>query len=467
MKIPRFILAGTQSGVGKTTLSAGIMAALRKRGLQVQPFKVGPDYIDPAFHSFVTQNKSRNLDSWMLEQDHIIELFVKNAANKDIAVVEGVMGLYDGSGSNKDVGSTAHVAKIIKAPIILIINGKGISASAAAQVLGYKLYDPQVDIKGIIINNVSGDAHYNLLKESIERDTAIQCIGYLKPNADIQLKSRHLGLIPSAEVKDLEEKIDKIRAMVEETIDVDALLAIANQAESMDYVVTNEERRMESVNIGVAFDKAFNFYYEDNLDLLRDLGANLIFFSPINDGKLPEDLHGLYFGGGFPEVFAAQLEKNQTMRRDIKKMIEKGIPTYGECGGLMYLSDGITTLEGQRHEMVGIFHAEAKMTKRLQRFGYVHVNMEKPCVLSNTYISTKAHEFHRSVIDEKEENEYVYRVNKIRNGKIVKSWKCGLKRYNALGAYAHIHFYSNKDIALNLIDNCRIYKDRSSENDEK
>ncbi|WZL71784.1 cobyrinate a,c-diamide synthase [Clostridiaceae bacterium 35-E11] len=467
MRIPRFILAGTQSGVGKTTLSTGIMAALKKRGFDVQPFKVGPDYIDPAFHSFVTQRKSRNLDSWMLEQDNIMKLFVKNVIDKDIAVIEGVMGLYDGSGSDKDVGSTAHIAKIIKAPVILIINGKGIAASAAAQVLGYKLYDPQVEIKGIIINNVSGDAHYHLLKERIEEDTGIQCIGYLKPNDDIQLKSRHLGLIPSAEVKGLEEKIDKIRMMIEETIDLDALLAIANQSVPIHYQISNEKRPVGFINIGIAFDKAFNFYYEDNLDLLRELGANLVFFSPINDSKLPTDLHGLYFGGGFPEVFAVELENNQAIRKEIKKMIQQGIPTYAECGGLMYLTKGITTLEEQKYEMVGIFDTEAKMTRRLQRFGYVDVNIENPCVLSNDYINTKAHEFHRSMIEEKGHNAYAYRVEKIRNGKIIKSWKCGLKEYNALGAYAHIHFYSNKAIPLNFIENCRNYKDRSSENHEK
>ncbi|QEK11807.1 cobyrinate a,c-diamide synthase [Crassaminicella thermophila] len=467
MKFPRFVLAGTQSGVGKTTISIGIMAAFKKRGLNVQPFKVGPDYIDPAFHSFVTKNKSRNLDSWMIKPNIIMSLFLKNSLCKDISIVEGVMGLYDGYGTKKDEGSTAHVSKIIQAPVILIVDGKGMSSSAAAQVLGYKLYDECVDIKGIIINNISGDSHYNLLKESIERDTKIKCVGYLRSNAHIALESRHLGLIPSVELKGLEKKIEEIAEMVEETIDLDALIMIANEAKSIEYQPPKVKEIVKNINIGVALDKSFNFYYEDNLDLLKDLGANLIYFSPIEDEDLPENLHGLYIGGGFPEVFAKELEKNIKMREKIKEAIKNGIPTYAECGGFMYLSKAITTLEDEKYEMVGIFDTEAKMTKRLQRFGYVHVNIEKPCAIAKEKNHVKAHEFHRSMIDENTQNEYVYVVDKIRNGEKIKTWKCGLKKYNALGAYAHIHFYSNTGIAKDFIENCMLYRDRSSEKNEK
>ncbi|QZY57372.1 cobyrinate a,c-diamide synthase [Crassaminicella profunda] len=467
MKLPRFVLAGTQSGVGKTTISIGIMAALKKRGMNVQPFKVGPDYIDPAFHTFVTENKSRNLDSWMLDEACVKKLFVKNAMNKQISVIEGVMGLYDGYGVKKDEGSTAHVSKIMKAPVILIINGKGMSSSAAAQVLGYKLYDEGVDIKGVIINNISGDAHYDLLKESIERDTKIKCVGYLKPNENIELKSRHLGLIPSVEVKNLERKIDEIAQMVEETMDLDELLTIANHAEKMDDQPEKIKRVVDHVNIGVPLDNAFNFYYEDNLDLLKELGANLVYFSPLKDRELPKNLQGLYIGGGFPEIFAKELEENTSMRNSIKEAIEKGLPTYAECGGLMYLSKAITTLEGKKYSMVNIFHTEARMTKRLQRFGYVHVNIEKPCAIAKEKKSTKGHEFHRSMVENHEESEYVYGVDKIRNGKVIKTWQCGLKKYNALGAYAHIHFYSNISIANDFVKNCLYFKDRSGEEYEK
>ncbi|TCO79503.1 cobyrinate a,c-diamide synthase [Marinisporobacter balticus] len=467
MGLPRLVLAGTQSGVGKTTISTGIMAALKKRGCNVGPFKVGPDYIDPAFHSFVTKNKSRNLDSWMLNEETVLNLFMKNALDKDISIVEGVMGLYDGYGTQRDAGSTAHVSKIIEAPVILIINGKGMSLSAAAQVLGYKQYDHDVDIKGIIINNISGEAHYELLKEIIERDTKIKCVGYLKPNPNIQLESRHLGLIPSVEVKDLETKIEEIGDMVEKTIDIDALVAIGNEAKDLNLRPTIQERIVENINIGVAYDESFNFYYEDNLDLLKELGANLIFFSPLYDQEIPKNLHGLYIGGGFPEVFGKELEENLSMKKSMKEVIEKGMPTYAECGGLMYLTKGITTLEGKKYEMVGVFGTEATMTKRLQRFGYVHVNIEAPCVIAKENNSVKAHEFHRSMVEDDKENDCMYTVDKIKNGEKIKTWKCGFKKKNALGAYAHIHFYSNMNVAKDFVKNCLLYKDRSREDNEK
>ncbi|WP_300298841.1 cobyrinate a,c-diamide synthase [Anaerosolibacter sp.] len=459
MRLPRFVLAGTQSGVGKTTISTGVMSALRKRGFQVQPFKVGPDYIDPAFHTFVTGNKSRNLDSWMLEEEIVKGLFVKNASGKDIAVIEGVMGLYDGSGSRKDVGSTAHVSKIIKAPVILIINGSGMAASAAAQVLGYKMYDPDVEIAGVIINNVSGEKHYHILKEAIERDIRIKCVGYMVKNTAIKLESRHLGLIPSVEVEGLQHKIEEIGSMIEKTVDIDALLEISEQAVPIDGRLKENKGLENRINIGVAQDKAFNFYYEDNLDLLRSLGANLIFFSPLEDKKLPEEIHGLYFGGGFPEVFAQELEDNRELRQQIKDSIEAGLPAYAECGGLMYLTNAIISLEGQRHEMVGVFNTETKMTGRLQRFGYVDVTIDQPTVISQTIEKAKAHEFHRSVLTKDLKNDQVYGLEKTRNGEIVDRWRCGLKRHNALGAYAHIHFYCNPRLAENFIENCSVYKD--------
>ncbi|WP_129596154.1 cobyrinate a,c-diamide synthase [Anaerophilus nitritogenes] len=466
MNLSRFVLAGTQSGVGKTTVSIGIMAALTKRGLDVAPFKVGPDYIDPAFHTFVTNNQSRNLDSWLLDEDIIKKLFVKNAKDK-ISIIEGVMGLYDGYGTSKDEGSTAHVSKILKSPVVLIVNGKGISTSAAAQVLGYKIYDEDVDIKGVILNNISGEAHYELLKESIERDTNIKCVGYLKPNKNISLESRHLGLIPSGEVKDLKEKINTISDMVEETIDLDALIQIAQEAESVEDFIYEEEKTVKDVNIGVAFDQAFNFYYQDNLDLLKELGANLIYFSPLRDNALPKNIHGLYIGGGFPEVFAKELSKNISMKESIKKSIQNGMPTYAECGGFMYLTKAITTLEDETYEMVGIFDTVSKMTTRLQRFGYVHVNIDKPCSIAREKSYIKAHEFHRSLIEENDTIEYAYIVDKIKNEQKIKSWKCGVKKYNALGAYAHIHFYSNKNIAKSFLKNCSNDQDRSGITYEK
>jgi len=460
MGFSRFVIAGTQSGVGKTTVSTGIMRALVLRDLAVQPFKVGPDYIDPAFHSFVTGNKSRNLDSWMLDKETIVELFVKNSHNMSVAVIEGVMGLYDGFGTEKDMGSTAHVAKILKAPVILVIDGSGMSSSAAAQVLGYKLYDPELELKGVIVNNVSGEKHYEIIKKAIERDTGIKCFGFLKKNLNIKLESRHLGLVPSVEIEDLESRLDELAHMVEDTINIDGILKLSDEAQLLKGNVWSNSNTQKSVNIGVALDKAFNFYYQDNLDLLEELGANLIYFSPLEDRKLPHNIHGLYIGGGFPEVFAKELEDNKEMREEIRRKSLEGIPIYAECGGLMYLTKAITNFEGNRFEMVGVFNREASMTKRLQRFGYVYVNINKPCTISQGKDMVKAHEFHRSTLDEADEENYVYKVDKIRENKLQSSWECGLVKNNTLGAYAHIHFYANKGLAENFINNCRIFKEK-------
>ena len=467
MNLPKFIIAGTQSGVGKTTISTGIMRALVLRGCDVQPFKVGPDYIDPAFHSFVTGNKSRNLDSWMIDEEILRELFIKNSCSRKIAVVEGVMGLYDGFGTEKDMGSTAHVSKILNIPVILVINGRGMSSSAAAEVLGFKMYDTKVEIKGVIVNNVSGEKHYEIIKKVVERDTGIKCLGYLKKNSNIKLESRHLGLVPSVEVEDLERRLDELASMVEETIDIDGILKLAYGTAPLNIEVKSNTYVEKSVNIGVALDKAFNFYYEDNLDLLKELGGNLVYFSPLKDKELPPNIHGLYLGGGFPEVFAKELEENREMRRIIKEQSLKGMPIYAECGGLMYLTNSIINFEGKKFEMVGVFDGEATMTKRLHRFGYVHVNINKPCVISQGSDLVKAHEFHRSKLNHMDEGDCGYRVEKIRENKLQNSWQCGFIKNNTLGAYAHIHFYSNKNLATNFIKNCSLFKEKGCVEDEK
>lgn len=467
MKISRVVIAGTQSGVGKTTISTGIMRALVLRGVNIQPYKVGPDYIDPAFHSFVTGNKSRNLDSWMLDEEILRELFIKNSHNKRIAIIEGVMGLYDGFGTQKDMGSTAHVSKILKAPVVLVIDGGGMSSSAAAMVLGYKIYDTEVDLKGVIINNVSGEKHYELVKKVIEKDTGIKCFGYLKKNLNIKLESRHLGLVPSVEVENLENKLNELAEMVEETIDIDGIIKLSDDATELKSKSQKNHINKKTINIGVALDKAFNFYYQDNLDLLEELGANLVYFSPLKDENLPENLHGLYIGGGFPEVFAKELEENIEIRNAIRKASIDGMPIYAECGGLMFLTNSITTLDDKKFKMVGVFDRDARMTKRLQRFGYVYVNINKSCPIAERTETVKAHEFHRSALNDTDVENCAYRVDKIRGNQLQNSWKCGLLKNNTLGAYAHIHFYANKGLAKNFINNCRIFKEKGSVEFEK
>lgn len=452
----RLVFAGTQSGVGKTTLSLGVMGALGRMGLSVKPFKVGPDYIDPQFHSFVTGSPSRNLDSYLLEEDILKGLFIRGCEEGDIAVIEGVMGLFDGFGNKSDTGSTAHVAKLLRAPVILIINGSGVSTSAAAMVLGYQHFDPNVNIKGVIINQVSGEKHYKLLKEAIEGKTGIKCFGYLNSNSDIQLKSRHLGLIPTQEVGDLKEKLNRAIDMVEETIDLKGLLETAYKAEKLSTTDLITVSLKEPISIAYAYDKAFNFYYQDNLDLLRDAGVNLIPFSPMESRELPTKLHGIYIGGGFPEVFAGELERNAGIRRQILSLAIDGIPIFAECGGYMYLTKGIRDLHGKEHEMVGILEGKAVMTNRLQRFGYNNVTILDNCCIGQG-VEIKGHEFHRAVVEAPLENP-LYHVRKLKDEELVAEWHCGQTKYNCIAGFPHFHFYSNLNFIKDFLNRCIEYK---------
>lgn len=464
---PRIVISGTHSGAGKTTLTTGVLRALYNRGLKVQPFKSGPDYIDPAFHSFVANRASRNLDVWMLGEETTKMLFAKNSADADISVVEGVMGLYDGLGTEKDMGSTAQLSKVIKAPVILVVDGSGMSSSAAAIVMGYAKYDDDVNIAGVILNNMHGEKHYELLKEAIERDTGIPCVGYLNKNSSISLKSRHLGLVPSGEVEELGEKLNEVGEMVAETVDLDRIIEIANTAPTLDVKVSRFSPVVDkTVRIAVAHDSAFNFYYKDSLELLEELGAELVSFSPTKDERLPENIGGLILGGGFPEVFAEEIEANESMKNSIVTAVESGLPVYAECGGLMYLCDTIEDLDANSYKMVGIFPFKSKMTKRLQRFGYVNVKVEPETPISGQDTELfKAHEFHRSVVEHNNQGDFVYNVAKARPGQEHIDWTCGHRYKNCLGAYAHVHFYSNINLAKNFVMNCSNHIDADSGKD--
>lgn len=464
---PRIVISGTHSGAGKTTLTTGVLRALYNRGLKVQPFKSGPDYIDPAFHSFVTQRTSRNLDVWMLGEEMTRELFVKNASNADISVIEGVMGLYDGLGTEKDMGSTAHLSKVLGAPVILVVDGSGMSSSAAAIVTGYVKYDEDVNVAGVILNNMHGEKHYELLKEAIERDTGVPCVGYLNKNSSISLKSRHLGLVPSVEVDELGEKLDEVGRMVSETVELDRIIEIAKSAQNINEKVSRFDPVVNRpVRIALAKDNAFNFYYQDSLDLVSEMGAQLVEFSPMKDEKLPENIGGIILGGGFPEVFGKEIENNISMRKAIKSAIEDGMPVYAECGGLMYLCKNIRDLEDNSFEMCGIFPFESKMTKRLQRFGYVEVQARANTPISDEPERFKAHEFHRSVVEHGDEGDFAYNVQKARPGQTHINWACGHIYKNCLGAYAHVHFCTNVNLAKNFVVKCSNFYNSKSGKDE-
>lgn len=443
----KILFAGTGSGTGKTTISAAVMRVLSERGRKVAPFKTGPDFIDPKFHAMACRAKSWNLDTILHDSETVKYLFNRNTKDCDIAVIEGVMGLYDGCGFNGK-GSTAELSLILKAPVVLIVDAKAMAESICAIVLGFKSYDPEVNIKGVILNNIHDKNYYNSLKELITRKTGIQCLGYFPVNASAKLNERHLGLIPVEEQTGIEEYFKIISGVAAETIDFNAIEKISedggNAEENSNYYgIKIPENIGKGIMIGVAIDKAFNFYYEDNLSLMKETGFDLVEFSPLIDKKLPDGLNGLYIGGGFPEIFTRELSMNKSMLTDIYNKLEDNMPCYAECGGLMYLTKCIKDTDGNSYDTVGYFNARSMMTSKLQRFGYVDVEYEG--------ITTRAHEFHYSdIISDKEKNFILkYNIKKVGdNGNT--QWNCGLSRKNVLAGYPHVHFYSNFDFLIKL-----------------
>ena len=444
----KILIAGTNSGVGKTTISLGIMQALTKRNLKVQPYKVGPDYIDPSYHTFITGRDSRNLDSYMLDDEKIKYLFKNASKDADISVIEGVMGLYDGFGIDLNSCTSSYTSKILKSPVILVINGKAMSSSAAAMVLGYKELDKEVNIKGVIVNNVKTKNHYELIKESIEKYCNVEVLGYFPPNEKFKLDSRHLGLVPSVEIEALTEKFYDLGSEIEKYINIDRLIEISESKEIETSFELNELPKFKNKSIAVAYDKAFNFYYKENLELLNQMNIEIKTFSPLYDEIVPK-ADCIYIGGGFPEIFAKELGINKKMRESIKKAHEDNIPIYAECGGLMYLGEKLLDLDGNEYEMVGIFEGISNMTKSLKRFGYCDGIAKVDTVLSNKGDIIKGHEFHHSEFNSNEECSY--KMVKKRGNKIVDEWYGGYSKGNTLATYLHTHFYNNLDSIIKFV----------------
>lgn len=434
----------------------GILQALVNRGLAVQPFKVGPDYIDPMFQTAVAGRASRNLDSWLLERDVLLYLFSRNTTGADMAVIEGVMGLYDGCGGKSLAGSTAEVAEITVSPVILVVNGEGIALSIVALLKGYLEFDRNLTFGGVIINKVKSESHYRLLKSLVEEHLNLPVAGYLPPDENYTLNSRHLGLVPSGEVAGLKEKLARLAGQMEKTIDLDLILKIAAGASNLPPFIFNLKPppTLNRVKIAVAQDQAFNFYYADNLDLLEDLGAELVFFSPLNDRQVPEGVAGLYLGGGYPEVFGAELEKNRAMPQSIRGKIDGGLPVYAECGGLIYLSRNITDRGGSKFRMTGIIPEDCKMTGSLQRFGYVEIEVVRDNVLARKGSRIRGHEFHYSRLEAVPDLPACFEVRKSTAPKPASTWSCGFQYRNLLAGYPHLHFWSNPEFAREFVKHC-------------
>ena len=444
----RVIIAGVSSGVGKTTISMGIMRALMRRGRKVIPFKTGPDYIDTGFHYAATGRASINLDLWMTGETNTKFIYELHRNEGDFAVIEGVMGLYDGLGDEHSTGSTAHLAKVIHAPVVLILDGSHIAASAAAVVLGFREYDRKAEIKGIIVNNVSSEYHFRMIEDAITRTTGIPCLGYLPSSPKLSVPSRHLGLLQQEELEDIEGLMDEAATFIEKHIDLDLLEEIAaGNEEELEYRHIDPRISLENIcqglKLGIARDEAFSFYYEDNIRLLEYMGFEIRWFSPLHDSSLPDSLDAIYLGGGYPELYGEALSGNREFLDSMKDALNEGIPTYAECGGYMYLTEGIEDSQGKFHKMTCYFNGHCEMTKSLQRFGYAEV-------LTKSGMNFRGHEFHHSRWTGPSETPLSLSLTKPRELGNSVLWRCGQRKGNVHGAYVHIHFYSNLE-AVNEI----------------
>ncbi|WP_373540974.1 cobyrinate a,c-diamide synthase [Chamaesiphon sp.] len=497
-------IAGERSGVGKTTITLALLTALRRRQQTVQSFKVGPDYIDPMFHTYVTGRACRNLDPILTSDAYVRQCFDRHSRTADCAIVEGVMGLFDGASGTTDAGSTAQVAKLLDVPVVLILNCSSTSRSIAAIAHGYRTFDPQVQIAGVILNRVGSDRHLELLTAAL-LPLQLPILGVLRRRDDIMLPDRHLGLIPAGELTELDTTLDRLATIGETCFDWERLMPLLNTKPSLilpsvreasasaegglsccAFMVnwagdptSGEPDRWRSltegisaplgvgrmittaapprpIRLAVARDAAFNFYYADNLDILSDLGAQLIEWSPLHDRQLPPDIQGLYFGGGFPEVFAETLADNQPVIRAVRAAITAGMPTYAECGGLMYLCDRIVDFSGQSYEMVGIFPTTAVMGNRLT-LGYRKLTANSDSLLFNVGDRVWGHEFHRSTLTTSPTPPLCDLAGYESSLSFASE---GWNLYQVQAAYTHLHFGARLELPDRFLNHCRRFDRR-------
>ena len=447
MKMPRFMISATGSGCGKTTITCGILKALMNKGLKVAAFKSGPDYIDPMFHSKVIGAKSRNLDVFMLGKETVQFLAAKNASDVDVSVFEGAMGFYDGMGKTAEA-SAYDLARTCDVPVVLVVNGKGAALSIAAQIKGFKEFRQDSHIVGAILNNVN-PMSYTYYKEAIEAESGVKLLGYFPILENCNFESRHLGLVTAEEIGDLQAIVDRLALQAEKSLDLEGLLKIAKEASDLEYVPQNVEA-VGKVKLAIAQDKAFCFYYQDALDLLSELGAELVPFSPIADKYLPE-CDGLILGGGYPELYAKQLAENTNLLSEIKTALANGLPCFAECGGFMYLLERYID-EGTTYNWVGAVAGETFMTKKLNRFGYINLTAQNDNVLCKAGETINGHEFHYS---DSTNNGIGFLASKA-SGK--GEWNCANVSETLYAGYPHIHLWGNPNFARNFVKACLAFK---------
>lgn len=454
------IIAGDRSGVGKTTITLAILAYLREQNKKVQSFKVGPDYIDPMFHQAVTDMPCRNLDPVLTSPNYVQACFQRYSNQADWVVVEGVMGLFDGIrhlDSNEafnDYGSTAHIARLLNIPVTLVLDCSRLSSSIAAIAYGYQNLDPRVKIAGVILNKIASDRHLELLETALN-SINMPILGVIKRDDVITIRDRHLGLIPSVELPEIQQIFSQLAHVAKTSLNWNQLLPlINNQPSTINNQPLTINNQPSTIKIAIAQDKAFNFYYQDNLDILQELGAELVFWSPLNDQNIPADIQGLYFGGGFPEIFAQQLAANKTVLQQLKQIIQLGIPTYAECGGLMYLCEQLIDLQAETWSMVGVIPSQVTMQAKLT-LGYRQAKALQASPLIPASQTVIGHEFHRSQLTVTASSP-LWQLQGVHNSsrQLSEGWR--IKQLHA--SYLHLHWGEFNFLAQRFIQCCRNYQ---------
>lgn len=454
-KIPRLVVGACQGRSGKTTFTLGLLKALRTKGIQTQPFKKGPDYIDPSWMTYASGTSCRNLDAFMMTPEQITQTFVKHAIKKEISILEGAMGLFDGldvEGSN----STAQIAYLLDAPVILVVNCQRITRSVAALINGVVGFDPRIRIGGVILNNVARPRHQNIMIEAIKKYCMVPVIGMLPKSKDIEIPDRHLGLIPAGEQDMLQERVENLGRLVLDNVDLDQLLTIARETSLLPdpIEVVKPQSLTTRPKIGVIKDRAFSFYYPENLEALEENGAELVMIDAMSTPALPS-VDGLYIGGGFPEMMAKEISDNVALRQGIKSEVEKGLPVYAECGGLMYLSKSII-MDGEAYPMVGALSCSVEMTHKPQGHGYTIQKTKKNHPFFPPNLTIHGHEFHNSRIVDLDMNKAEFGFETLR-GKGIGEGKDGLIYKNIFASYNHLHASSVSCWAENMVEKAREY----------
>lgn len=449
----RVIIAAAHSGSGKTLLTAGLIGAIRRLGLNVQPFKCGPDYIDPGHHSLVAQRPCRNLDAWLFTPEQLQRHFCQIAAPADLAIIEGVMGLFDGYGALDDTGSTAHIARLLQAPVVLVVDAGGMARSAAAVVAGFQHFDPQVQIGGVLLNKVGSARHADLCATAIEQHTGIKCLGYLPRQAQFNLPERHLGLVTANSAKQtILETLDAVATTLSSTCQLEQLVSLAQSAPpiQLDPLPISAIEYAQRPVIAVAYDAAFSFIYPEMQECLQAAGAEIALFSPIEDQQLPANCAGIILSGGYPELYATKLSANQAMLDALRQAHAANVPMYAECGGLMYLTEAIVDQAGQPWPMVGLLPGSSQMHQKVS-LGYrtISVCNDNPLFSANSQV--RGHEFHYSRWENPEPATAAYRIlAPDGTAQQLEGYQAG----NLLASYIHLHWLANPSMAQKFVALC-------------